>query len=208
MVQEAGERLCLVAGLNLFDGLDIGRVEQLRPEKCQAEISGRPEHLLDARRRHAGPSRADDHIASGITAGGAGADITKIIRIKVVQLQRIVALGIDRRHGKDNGLGPQVQPCERIRRVAVGRDDGGIFICEDARLVEERIERRLVLARRLVDRVLIHDAIGHHHRQAIDEASLCNVLGLEEARTFGPLGPGLARFDTGSGDARQRGRSQ
>ena len=163
----------------------IVRVEKLGAEDDDRQLRARPEHLLDPGRRRALPVRPDHHVVAGLASGGAGADIAVIVGVAVTELDRVVALRIDRRHGKDDRLCPQVQPHDRIGRVAVRRDDRGVLVGEDVGLVLDLVERRLELPRIAIDGVLVHDAVVHHDRQAVDEACFGNVLCLEEAWTVG-----------------------
>ena len=97
-------------------------------------------------------SGPDDHVIAGLASGGAAADVAVVVGVAVAEHDRVVALLVHGRHGEHDRLGAQVHPHERIRRVAVRRDDGRVFVGEDAGFVLDLIERRLVLARVLVDR--------------------------------------------------------
>ena len=100
LLQIGRKRLHLVAGLNLFDVLHVGRVEQLGAISRERELRARPEHLLDAGRRRALPVGPDHHVVAGVTARRAAADVAVIVGVAVAELDRIVALRIDGRDRK------------------------------------------------------------------------------------------------------------
>ena len=60
-----------------------------------------------------------------------------------------------------------------------------VLVGEDVGLVLDLIEGSLELPRIAINGILIHDAVVHHDRQAIDETCLRNVFCLEEAWAVG-----------------------
>ncbi len=151
---------------------------------CSPPGSG-AEHLLDALRRLALPVGSNDHVVARIVAGGAAADVTVIVGVAIFELHDVVAVLRHLRDRQDDRLGTQVQPGERIGRVAIRRDDRGVLVGVDARLILDLIEGRLELARTPVDSIFIHHRIVHHDRQAVDERFLGDRLG------FADVGPYL-----------------
>ena len=65
----------------------------------------------------------------------------------------------------------------------------------DVVLVVDLVERRLELAGLRVHGELVHHRVVHHERQAVDEAFLGDVLGLEDARAIRALVCALAGTD-------------
>src|SRR5207244_8803679 len=59
---------------------------------------------------------------SGLASSRTAADIAIVVGVAVFELHRVVALRVHGRDRKDDRLGPQVHPRERIGRVAVRRD--------------------------------------------------------------------------------------
>ncbi len=127
--------------------------------------------------------RPDHQVIAGCITRRAGADVAVHKRVSVDQLDRIIALGVNRRDRDDHGLRAQVEPEHRIGRVAVGRHDGRILPRERAGLVGDGVEGALVLAGVLVDAELVLRAVVHHERQPIDVAESRDVLGGEETGT-------------------------
>src|SRR5262249_44333842 len=146
------------------------------------KLRGGLEYLLDRRRRLALPARSDDEVIARLVPGGAAADVAVVERIAVVEHHRVVALSVHRRHGEDDRFRAKVQPCHRIGRIAVGRDDGGVLIREDSMLVRYLVERRLPLARVPVDDVVVHHRVVHHDRKAVDKPFLRDRLHFANVR--------------------------
>ena len=136
---------------------------------------------LDAGGLLAFPVGSDHEIGARIVSRSAAANIAKVVGIAVDQLHRIIALLLHRRHGDHHRLGTQIQPQYGVWRVAVRRDDRCVFIGRHMVEVVDLVERRLELAGLRVDGELVHDRIIHHERQAVDEAFLGDVLGLDDA---------------------------
>ena len=65
-------------------------------------------------------------------------------------------------------LGAQIDLQHRIGRIAVRRDDRGVLGREDAGLVDDRIERPLVLRGLLVDVELVQCLVAGDHRETVD----------------------------------------
>ena len=141
------------------------------------------EHRLHAGRRIASPVGADHQIVARVAAGRARADIAVVVGAAVDQLDRVVALRVDRRHADHQGLRPEVHPQHRIGGIAIGRDDRGVLVGEHLVGVGDGVERRLVLAGILVDHELVQNCVVHHDRQAVGEAVLRDVDRGEEAGT-------------------------
>src|SRR5687768_6934153 len=74
--EELGERLNLVARLNLLHVLDVGWIEKLRAIEYEGELRLTTNHRVDARRRLTMPTRACEQVAAGGVAGGAAADVS------------------------------------------------------------------------------------------------------------------------------------
>ena len=209
LLEVAGKRLHLVAGLDLLDVVEVVRVEKLGAISRHRKLRARPEHLFDPGRRRALPVRPDNHVVAGLASRGAGADIAVVVGVAVAEHDRVVALRVHRRDRKNDRLRPQVHPHERIGRVAVRRDDRGVFVGEDVGFVLDLIERRLELPRVTIDGILVHDAVVHHDRQAVDEACLGDVLRREESWAVGArLCQHRARFRRCGGDCSQGDRAK
>ena len=208
LLQESGKRPRLVAGLNLLDVRHVAGIEELRADKRERERRRRSEDLLDPGGRSAFPVGADHQIVARLGPRGAGADIAEIVGVAVDQLDRVVAVLFDRRHRDDHRFGAQIQPKERVRGVAVRRDDCRILRRGDVVLVVDFVERRLELPRIPVHGELLHHRVVHHERQAVDEAFFGDVLGLQQA---GPLGFVLRKCRGGlrrrGGERGHRGRA-
>ncbi|MCY1223907.1 hypothetical protein D9M72_360470 [compost metagenome] len=181
MSKESGKRLRLVAGLNFLDVRHVVGVEELGTESRERERRRRSEDLLDSGGRFPFPIGADHQIVARLGPRGARADVAEIVGVAVDQLDRVVAVLFDRRHRDDHRFGAQIQPENRVRRVAVRRDDCRVRRGGDMVHVVNFVERCLELPRVSVYGILLHDGIVHHERQAIDEAFLGNVLGLDDA---------------------------
>ena len=156
LLEESRKRLSLVAGLDLFDVWHISRVEELGAVARNRKLGGGAEHFLDARRGLALPIGADHHVVAGFIAGGAAADIAVVESVAILQLHRVIAALFHGRNREHHRLGTQIHPKERIRRVAVRRDDGGVLVGEDAGLVLDLVERRLELPGVLVHGIFVH----------------------------------------------------
>ena len=180
--EECGKRLRLVACLYLHHVWHVARIEELGAEDGQCERRRRLEVLLDAGRHFALPVGARDEIVASLDPRSAAADVAVVIGVAVDQLHRVVATPVDRRHRDHHRFGAQVQPQHRVRRVAVGRDDSRVLVGENSGFVADRVERRLVLPRVLVDHELVHHRVVHHDRQAVDERLLGDGLRLGDAR--------------------------
>ncbi len=125
-----------------------------------------------------------DHVAGGAVAGGAAPHVPVVERVHVDELHREVARLLDLRIAHHERLGPKVHGDERVRRVAVGRDDRRVLRRVHARRVVELVERRLVLRRGLVDEVLVEHGVVHDHREAVDERLLGDLLGFAFAEVL------------------------
>ncbi len=139
------------------------------------------------------PARAGDHVAAGIAAGGAGADIAVIERIEIDQLHRVITALLHRRNAQHHRLGPQIRRQQRIGRVAVRRDDSGVLRRRHVGFVGDGVERALILRALLVDIELIDRLVGRDHREGVDIRLLGDVVAVEQAGR-GPGGADLAQI--------------
>ena len=69
------------------------------------------------------PAGAGDHEGAAIVAVGAGAEVGEVVGVEVDHLPGVVAVGLDLRHGDDDGLGAEIHPEVGVGRVGVGGDD-------------------------------------------------------------------------------------
>ena len=127
------------------------------------------------------PVGPGDHVAARAVAGRAAADVPVVEGVHVGQLHRVVAALLDLGHAQHDRLGPQVRLDHRVRRVGIGRDDGGVLRCRGLGIVPDRVERSLVLGVRLVHVELVQRLVGRDHREAVDVGFLGDRLGLERA---------------------------
>ena len=116
----------------------------------QHGVAARRLQRLDVRGQRAAPVRADDGIVTSLVAGGAHADIGKIVPIQRSQLQGVVALG-GIGHRDDHRLLCQIEPGDGVQRVAVGA--AAILVAgigqraQVPELVERHVGRTLGVAR-------------------------------------------------------------
>ena len=146
--------------------------EKLGPVEDEGEFGLRPDHRLDARRRFAMPVRPGQQIAARVVARRPAADIGEVERVHVDELERIVAILVDRRHGEHQRLGAQVRADERIGGVRIRRLDRRVGRRVDARVVDERVPGRLVLVAAAIDEIGVLDAIVVDEREAVDRRLL------------------------------------
>ena len=95
--------LCVAAGLNHV--VHVARVEGLDKVGGKGEVGGRPEYLLDPRRRLVLPGRSGNEVITRLVACGAAANVSVVEGVAVVEHHRVVAVLVDRRHRQHDRLG-------------------------------------------------------------------------------------------------------
>ncbi|MNC16000.1 hypothetical protein D3C75_638440 [compost metagenome] len=163
-MEEGGQRLDLVACLHLLDIRHVLGIVELSPNGAHGEGSGRGEDFFDTGRGRAFPIGTDHHVVAWLVAGGTAADVTVVVSVAVDHLHRVVTPLVHCRHRDHHRLRAQVQPDKRVRGVAVRSDDGRVLVGEDARLVLDLVERRLVLRAALVHSIFVHYGVVHDQR--------------------------------------------
>ena len=181
LMQIGRERLRLVTGLNFHHVRHVVGIKELGAKNGQPELRRGMENFLDTRRGLPFPIGTDHQIVARVVAGRAAADVTVVEHIAITQHHRVVAVFLDRGHGDHDRLGAQIQPQHGIGRVTIRRDDGGVFVGEDAGFVRNLIERTFVLARVFIHAEFIHHRVIHHERQAINKTLLRDVSGFQNA---------------------------
>ena len=171
-----------------MDVVEVIRIEELRSIDDETELRFELERLLDARRCLPLELGARHHVATCIASGRAAADVADVERIHVGELHRVVPLLVDSGYAQHQRLDAQIRLDHRVRRIAVGRDDGRVLRREDLRVVPDFVESGLVLARCLVDVELVHRLVRRDQGEAVDVSLLGDALGLGDARCSGALG--------------------
>jgi len=94
----------------------------------------RREDLENSLRRRSDPARTGDQVASADVAGCARSDITVVEGVHIGELHGVITVLLDVGNAEDNGLGAKVGLQHGVRRIAIWRDDGGVFRGEDFRV--------------------------------------------------------------------------
>src|SRR6266513_1678486 len=81
LLEESGERLCLVARLHLLYVRHVPGIKELSAEKGEGEGGRRVKDFLDPRRHLAFPTGANHEIVARLVTGGPAADIAIVIGI-------------------------------------------------------------------------------------------------------------------------------
>ena len=143
-------------------------IEKLRAVENERDIGLGADDLLDPGRLFAFPARAHEQVFARFVPRRPAADIGEIESVEVDELEGIIALLLDRRHGEDERLGAQVSSDIGIGRVGIRRLDRLVVRRIDTRIVDQRVPRRLVFGAALVDEIRIENPIIVDHREAVD----------------------------------------
>ena len=189
LVQVHRQRRGLVAGLDLLDLVDVGGPQQLGAVQHEREIGVGPDDLVDTLRLFALPIRPRQKVFPAAVAGGAAADVGHVVRVEVDELQRVVAVLLDRRDGQDQRFGAQVGAEGRVRRVRVRCLDRLVLGCVQPCGVVDLVPSALVLGVVLVDEVRVHDPVVVDDRKAVDVG-----LFRDRTRLLGRHGSGARRW--------------
>src|SRR5207237_2303638 len=98
--EKRGERLYLVAGLDLFHIVDIAWIEELRAIGGECQLGLAAKDLLDALGRVAFPARPGKQEAAASIAGRASTDVVEVEGVVIDELDAEITLLFDRRHGE------------------------------------------------------------------------------------------------------------
>ena len=172
LAEELRQRLDLVTGLDFLHVFDVVGTEELGPVEDEGEFGLRPDHRLDARRRFAMPIRPGEEETARVIAGRPAADIGEVEGVHVDELERVVAILVDRRHGEHQRFGSEVCAEEGVGRIGIRRLDRLVVRRVDARIVDERVPGRLVFGAAAIDEIGILDAIAVDEREAVDRRFL------------------------------------
>ncbi|MNT25896.1 hypothetical protein D3C72_1614410 [compost metagenome] len=167
-IEKLGKCLQAIARLDTFDVGQVLGAEQLSPAHHADKLCFGLEHFSDARGCRAIPIGARDQISSALVARSAATDIGEVIGVLVHQLEHEVPPLFYRRHGKNDGLGAQVQTRHGIRRVGIRRDERGVVRREYPCDIQHRVKGTLVFRVALVNAEGIHGLVFGHDGSAVD----------------------------------------
>ena len=162
------KRLDPITRLNRLDVVHVYGGKELGPVNDEGEVSLRPDHRLDAGWRFAMPVRARQQEFARVIARGPGPDIGEVEGVHVDELERIVTVLLDCRHGDHQRLGAQVRAEKRIGRIRVWRLDRLVVGRGDPRIADHTIPRPLEFGIAAIDEIRILDAIAVDEREAVD----------------------------------------
>src|SRR6185295_2008947 len=105
---------------------------------------------------------------AAVVAGSAAADVVKVLRVSVDELDAEIALFFYHRHGEYHRFAAQIQADHRVRGVRIGGLDRLVFRRVDARDVEQLVPGQFVFGALFVYEIRILDTVVIHHREAVD----------------------------------------
>ena len=179
-----------------------------------ARSVSRADDLVDALGLVALPVRSGEQVLPAAVAGGAAADVGEVVGVAVDELQRVVAVLLDRRDGQHQRFGAQVGADRRVRRVRVRRLDRLVLGRVNPCGVVDLVPAALVLGVVLVDEVGVLHPVVVDHREAVDVGLLGDGAGLLGGDTAAGRGGGddvrrlLRRLSVLQPTSEQRGDRQ
>src|SRR5882757_3627174 len=166
--RKRGERLYLVAGLDLLHVFDIAGIKELGSIGGERQFGLAAKDLLDALGRVTLPARPSEQEAAASIAGRAGPDVVEVERVVIDELDAEIALLFHRRHGEHERLGTQVRADERVRRVRVGCLDRRVSGRVDTSAVPDLVEWPLIFRVRFIHPIGVLDSVIVHDREPVN----------------------------------------